>query len=796
MDLLIYFCFCFLIVVPVLVTAKTQTNITLGLSLTAGENSSWASPSGDFAVGFQSVGAAGDFLIAIWFNKIPEKTILWSANSNQRAKSGSKLELTTHGVFVLNDPAGNKIWGPDATGVAYAAMLDTGNLVLATTAGLTVWQSFDSPTDTILPTQNLNEGDTIIASYSESNYSSGRFLLAMQNDGNLVLYTLNILGNENAAYWASNTVGSGYRVEFNESGLVFLVAENGTILSQIFSGNSSSEDFYQRVTLDYDGVLRKYVYPRSSSSIAGRWPKAWSILSFEPSNICTNAWTRAVGSGICGFNSVCQLGAADGRPECSCPSGYIWVDSDNQALGCTPTFPIQNCDPALDASNQSALVQMLNTDFPGSDYQHYSGVDEDWCREQCLADCFCAVAIFRTGDCWSKRLPLSYGKTDPSVGGKALVKIGTGNSTVFKNGDTKKRDRSRLVVVGSVLLGSSVFLNILLLILSLVVVFRLSKKSSMAPQQGYQVIPGTNTRIFSYKELEEATDNFREKVGQGAFATVYKGNVGSEIGVVVIAVKKLDKVFKDSDKEFKREVRAIARTNHKNLVQLVGYCNEDQHRLLVYEFMSHGSIADILFLDQKPSWFMRVQIAIGTARGINYLHEECSSQIIHCDIKPQNVLLDDSYTARISDFGLAKLLRADQTRTMTSIRGTKGYVAPEWFRNMPITVKVDVYSFGTLLLELVCCRKCFDVTNVDESQAVLADWAYDCYRQGRVDWLVGEDDDARDDLRRVEKYVMVAIWCIQEEPSLRPSMKKVIQMLEGSVEVAVPPDPSSYISSI
>lgn len=376
------------------------------------------------------------------------------------------------------------------------------------------------------------------------------------------------------------------------------------------------------------------------------------------------------------------------------------------------------------------------------------------------------------------------------------MKIGTGNSTVFENGDTKKRDRSRLVVVGSVLLGSSVFLNILLLILSLVVVFRLSKKSSMAPQQGYPVIPGTNTRIFSYKELEEATDNFREKVGQGAFATVYKGNVGSEIGVVVVAVKKMDRVVKDSDKEFEREVSAIARTNHRNLVQPVGYCNEDQHRLLVYEFMSHGSIADILFTDKKPSWFMRVQIAVGTARGINYLHEECSSQIIHCDIKPQNVLLDDSYTARISDFGLAKLLRADQTRTMTSIRGTKGYVAPEWFRNMPITVKVEVYSFGTLLLELVCCRKCFDVTNVDESQIVLADWAYDCYRQGTVDWLVGEDDDARDDLRRVEKYVMVAIWCIQEEPSLRPSMKKVIQMLEGSVEVAVPPDPSSYISSI
>jgi serine/threonine protein kinase len=126
-----------------------------------------------------------------------------------------------------------------------------------------------------------------------------------------------------------------------------------------------------------------------------------------------------------------------------------------------------------------------------------------------------------------------------------------------------------------------------------------------------------------------------------------------------------------------------------------------------------------------------MQIAFGVARGLLYLHEECSSQIIHCDIKPQNILLDKSLNARISDFGLAKLLKTDQTKTTTGIRGTKGYVAPEWFENLPVTTKVDTYSFGILLLELVCCRKNFEINAMQEHQIVLEDWACDCLKEGK-----------------------------------------------------------------
>ena len=258
---------------------------------------------------------------------------------------------------------------------------------------------------------------------------------------------------------------------------------------------------------------------------------------------------------------------------------------------------------------------------------------------------------------------------------------------------------------------------------------------------------------------------------------------------VLVAVKKLNRSVQDYEREFKTEVNVIGQTHHKNLVRLLGFCDEGLHRLLVYEFLSNGTLASFLFRDLKPSWNQRIQIAVGIARGLWYLHEECSNQIIHCDIKPQNILLDNYYNVRISDFGLAKLLRMNQSKTHTNIRGTKGYVAPEWFRNMPITPKVDVYSYGVILLEIICCRRSVDMENTEEEKAILTDWAYDCYREGALDALVEYNVEELDDKEKLERYVMVAIWCIQEDPSLRPTMRRVMQMLEGVVEVFVPPCP-------
>ncbi|XP_057779497.1 G-type lectin S-receptor-like serine/threonine-protein kinase LECRK3 [Salvia miltiorrhiza] len=345
---------------------------------------------------------------------------------------------------------------------------------------------------------------------------------------------------------------------------------------------------------------------------------------------------------------------------------------------------------------------------------------------------------------------------------------------------------TNLIIALSVLLGSSL---LLLLATSAFFLFysKYRKSAVVCPAGGVNVMPS-----FSFKELQEATDEFKDELGRGACSIVYRGALKDGR---VVAVKKLDKMAEDADGEFIAEVSSISKTNHKNLMSLLGYCDQGQHRILVYEFMTNGSLATFLFQKSaRPNWYTRLQIAFSIARGLCYLHEDCSAPIIHCDIKPQNVLLDESFTPKIADFGLAKLMKPDQTRTITGIRGTRGYVAPEWFRNMAITVKVDVYSFGILLLELLCCRKNYEEDVEDEGEAVLADWAYDCYQQGALDLLVGADEDARNDIKMFEIFVKTAIWCIQEDPTMRPHMKRVMHMLEGSIQVPAPPDPTVFLT--
>ncbi|XP_035541170.1 G-type lectin S-receptor-like serine/threonine-protein kinase RLK1 [Juglans regia] len=261
---------------------------------------------------------------------------------------------------------------------------------------------------------------------------------------------------------------------------------------------------------------------------------------------------------------------------------------------------------------------------------------------------------------------------------------------------------------------------------------------------------------------------------------------------ILYSYPKINSVFQENEKEFNAEVNIIGKTHHKNLVRLLGFCDEERQRLLVYEFLSNGTLSGFLFGDSKPDWERRIKIAFGVVKGLLYLHEECSTQIIHCDIKPQNILLDEYFNARISDFGLAKLLMMNQSKTHTAIRGTKGYVAPEWFRNMPITAKVDVYSFGVMLLEIICCRKSVDMESEGEDRSILTYWAYDCFQEGTLDALVDYD---MDDMVKLERFVKVAIWCIQEDPTLRPTIQKVSQMLEGVLDVPVPPCPFPYASS-
>ncbi|XP_057441489.1 rust resistance kinase Lr10-like [Lotus japonicus] len=289
---------------------------------------------------------------------------------------------------------------------------------------------------------------------------------------------------------------------------------------------------------------------------------------------------------------------------------------------------------------------------------------------------------------------------------------------------------------------------------------------------------------------------FKEKLGEGGFGTVFKGNLCSGPSV---ALKMLAK-SKGKGKDFINEVATIGRVHHLNVVQLIGFCIEGPKHALVYEFMPNGSLDKFIF-SKEGSIHLSLEkiysIAIGVARGIAYLHHGCEMKILHFDIKPHNILLDENFTPKISDFGLAKLYPVDNSIvTMTTARGTIGYMAPKLFyKNIGgVSYKADVYSFGMLLMEMASNRKNPNPHVEHSSQLYFPLWIHDQLgKQSDIELGYVKEEEIRLNCTFAKKMVMVALWCIQLKPDDRPSMKKVVEMLEGDVEsLEMPPKPSLY----
>ncbi|KAL8550887.1 hypothetical protein ACS0TY_000097 [Phlomoides rotata] len=294
---------------------------------------------------------------------------------------------------------------------------------------------------------------------------------------------------------------------------------------------------------------------------------------------------------------------------------------------------------------------------------------------------------------------------------------------------------------------------------------------------------------YSYSDIKKMTRGFREKLGQGGYGTVYKGKLRSGYDV---AIKLLGKPG-GNGQDFMNEISTIGRIHHVNIVKLVGYCAERSKRALVFDYMPNGSLDKYLYNRENTnslSWERKQEIAIGVARGIEYLHRGCDIQILHYDIKPHNILLDDNFTPKVTDFGLAKFFSTDKTVvTMTAIRGTIGYVAPELINRGfgEVSYKADVYSYGMLLMEMVGLNKDLKRNNQVSSQYFPC-WIYDCFEQGH-DIEYGITDENNDDNNMgdtnnsiAKKMVIVALWCIHTSPGDRPSMNKVVEMLEAPVE--------------
>ncbi|XP_010925193.2 probable receptor-like protein kinase At5g20050 [Elaeis guineensis] len=323
---------------------------------------------------------------------------------------------------------------------------------------------------------------------------------------------------------------------------------------------------------------------------------------------------------------------------------------------------------------------------------------------------------------------------------------------------------------------------------------------------------------FRYEVLAAATDDFHALIGRGSSASVFKGILDDGTPV---AVKRIEGA-EHGEREFRSEVSAIASVQHVNLVRLLGYCLiPGGPRFLVYDFIANGSLDRWIFPQAQGKeveydggsgqqmrggnrclpWRLRYSAAIDVAKALAYLQHDCRARVLHLDVKPENILLDESFRAIVSDFGLSKLMGRDESRVVTTVRGTRGYLAPEWLIDCGISEKCDIYSYGMVLLEMVGGRRNVQLVGGGGGRASARRWSYfpklvsEKMKEGRLmevvdERLVGVEEG------EVRRLVDVALWCIQEKAEARPSMARVVDMLEGRMDVDPPPETEMIIHDL
>ncbi|XP_050366811.1 putative receptor protein kinase ZmPK1 [Argentina anserina] len=784
---------CLVLVLALVFACRSSAafNLSMGSSLSV-ENpyQTLLSPDAVFTAGFFPVGVNA-FCFGVWFSEPSTSThnltVVWIANRDEPVNGQhSKLTLHKNGNLVLSDLNRFTVWSSNtaSNSSAHLHLRNTGNLVLfAARHNVVLWESFSSPTDTLLPQQLFTRNTQLISSRSVTNYSSGYYSFYFDKDNTLrILYTgpdvssLFWYDPWLLSYQAGRSTYNNTRIATFDSlgsftssdNLIFSTIDYGAKLQRIFR-------------MDPDGNLRSY----SRKGLGDEWNVTWEAV-LQPCKI----------HGICGANSYCSYVPSTGR-KCSCLPGYIMVRNTDWSYGCKPAGFSLSCKS--NAKKEFGFVHLPRIEMYGYDYGVYGNYTLDQCESLCLDLCNCTGFHYKFGDgqyqCYPKA-QLRNGYRSPAFVGDLYVKLPKGllNAT-FRDPNnmcsaklTEQLDRTyeRSNPNGSIqfMLKFASALGGLEVVCIFVVWFFVTRRSSGDKKdselevlaQGYLQAAG-GFRRFTYSELKKATKGFKEEIGRGGGGVVYKGILSDQR---VAAIKQLNDCNR-GEAEFLGEVSLLGKLYHMNLIEMWGYCVENKHRLLVYEYMEHGSLEKNLSSDVLD-WRKRYEIALGTAKGLAYLHEECLEWVLHCDVKPQNILLDSDYNPKVADFGLSKLLnRSEHTSSEFSrIRGTRGYMAPEWVHNMPITSKVDVYSYGIVVLEMLTGK------NPTESNVQWDEGGGETYKKIIVQSVMekinlaahhAETNMGGEDEEKLEILVEVALQCIQEDGNARPSMSQVVEML-------------------
>ncbi|KAK3407129.1 hypothetical protein EUGRSUZ_K03237 [Eucalyptus grandis] len=734
-----------------------------------------------YSCGFYCKGNCTSYLFAVLIITVgdlyqgvgPSPRVVWSANRNNPIKIGATLELMPEGNLVLKDVDGNVAWSTNtsAKSVVGLNLTDLGNLVLFDKDNATVWQSFDHPTDSLVLGQKLRHGQRLTQSNSEAKWSVDDMI------------TLSVNGDVLSAQVETNPPQIYFKYKLGiKISYVQLVNgslswfSNSTSSGSLFDFTSASSTPYMK--LGSDGHLKVY----EPSLI--RWREVADLFEGRVD--------------YCAYPTVCGRYGICSNEQCSCPASsggtsyFQQVDDRQPQLGCFENVPL-SCGP----SQQQSLLEHENIEY-FSFTPNLEHIDASSCKEACTKSCSCKAAIFRyesnrtNGSCYLPTQVFSLMNLDEATSpynSTAFLKVqNLTNEAPYTPVDNPMSNEAPYTPVDNptsnrlpVILGSSLGALFTMMILIVAIVLFLQKRDDNQAEEDYlDQVPEVLNR-FAYNDLKTITNEFDRKLGEGGFGSVFEGTLSDGTKV---AVKRLDG-FGQVKKSFLAEVETLGSIHHMNLVRLMGFCVEKSHKLLIYEYMSNGSLDRWIFHKSNEcvlDWQQRKKIILDIAKGLNYLHEDCRQKIVHLDIKPQNILLDENFNAKVADFGLSKLIDKDQSQIITTMRGTPGYLAPEWL-SAAITEKVDVYSFGVVILEILCGRKIFDRSLDEEDMYLLSLFKRKAEEERLLDIVDKSSDDMQLNGPNAVNMMRIAAWCLQGDYIKRPPMSMVIKALEGIVKV-------------
>eukprot|EP01018_Ginkgo_biloba_P038050 Gb_14825 [translate_table: standard] len=710
--------------------------------------------------------------------------LIWTANQNNPVLQNSTLEFGKDGDLVLRSPEGLTVWSANNSGLDVEIVtlsLCEGDLRLVDADNDTVWSSLENPTDTLITGQLLDPGKRLKSSVSSTVLAEGNYSLVVKKCGIVLFYNHSSMS---MPYWiwamdGANDLASVDSDDCEFGGLMmenvsFSLLRSSHIISApnstpidinplspriSFSNSESDLSAYTYLKLDSNGVLK-------ASSFTSGWADVFELDKYLEDPCFSPKHCNSYG--------VCT------NSQCSCPSSdFVPTSSTTPDDGCRSRVTLEpNC------TGKQKMLRLSGIDYFPNKYAKALKLSEDDCSGSCLEDCSCVAAFYwsDSGSCfhvWESLL--------------SLKNTGEKTRTAYLKIQLDRHSGSKISYTGLGIGLSSAVAALVFILLGIRHRLRNKRSADLTTAEVEEEFKDYRPRglfkRFNLKELQRATEGFGQKIGEGGFGRVYVGTIE---GNKKIAVKRVE-CSRQGKKGFRAEIESLGNIQHVNLVHLLGFCAEGNELLLVYEYVVNGSLDRWIFRERNGScntplgWERRWKIANGVAHGLAYLHEQCRKCILHLDIKPQNILLDENLDAKISDFGLSCLMSSEQSRLETTLRGTPGYLAPEWLLETGISSKSDVYSLGMVLLELVSGRKNVEVS-VEEERRHYPSWAWRKIQEkgwSSVKELVDPRLHGDYDEEEVEIMLNLAFKCVQRESSSRPSMGEVVQILERKMEGGV-----------